>query len=279
MSKMSADGPPRGARPPRGGRARSDHGGDDTRRRTLKRAAATTRAPLADPPATVARRTEGARVLEWIKRAILDVAFVPGAALSEAAIATRFGLSRTPVREAILKLADEGWIDVRPQRGTYVARLSLARVEEALFVRQAVECAILERVVARKDRRDVARALAAIVDAQAEAIRAGDIGAALAADTRFHRALVEASGLPGVWDAVALARDHHQRIRAIAVPELGSAAQAIRDHRAIVRALAGGDAARAQRAMREHLAHNLDLARTIAARHPDYFERADGSGS
>ena len=225
-------------------------------------------------PAIAGRLSESVRIHAALRAAILDVALAPGAVIAEHEIASRFGVSRTPVREALLRLADEGLVDVRPQRGTFVARLSLKRIEEALFVRQAVECQILARVAAREDRAVVAAGLNAIVAEQAASIEAGDVGGALDADTRFHHALVAASGLEGVWSVVAQARDLHHRIRAIAVPELGSAAQAIRDHRAIVRAVREGDAARAAQAMTKHLARNLVLARTIAVRHPDYFATA-----
>lgn len=223
------------------------------------------------------RALESDRVHAWLRRAILDVGLKPGSALAEAELAARFRLSRTPVREALLRLAGEGLIEIRPQRGTYVARIALPRIEEALFVREAVECAVLRRVAARADRAAVGRTLATIVDAQEAAMAAGGVAAVMAADARFHRALVEAAGLPGVWDVVAQARDLHHRIRAIALPELGSAAQAIADHRAIVRAVASGAAARAEARMAAHLARNLTLARAIAARHPGYFVDAGKS--
>ena len=218
--------------------------------------------------------TESARIHAALRAAILDVALRPGAAIAEADVAERFGVSRTPVREALLRLADEGLVDIRPQRGTSVARLSLDRIEEALFVRRAVECAVIARIFARGENVRLGVALVAIVDAQAAAIARRDVAAALDADTRFHHALVDASAHRGVWRVVSEARDLHHRIRAIAVPELGSATQAIRDHRAIAKALRDGSEARAIAAMTAHLSRNLALARTIARAHPDYFDEA-----
>lgn len=87
--------------------------------------------------------SESARVYAWLRQGILDVTLVPGAVLPESDVAMRFGTSRTPVREALLRLAEEGLIEIRPQRGTYVSRMRLDRLEEALFVRAAVEGAIL----------------------------------------------------------------------------------------------------------------------------------------
>jgi GntR family transcriptional regulator, rspAB operon transcriptional repressor len=227
--------------------------------------------PRAADTAVAGRPSESARVHAWLRRAILDVSLRPGAALAESEIAARFALSRTPVREALLRLAGEGLIEIRPQRGTYVARIALPRIEEALFVREAVECAVLRRVLARDDRDAVARTLTAIVDAQAAAVAGEDVAAGLAADERFHHALVDACGLPGVWEVVAQARDLHHRIRAIAVPELRSGRRAVADHRAIVRAVRAGTVAQAEARMAAHLARNLALTRTIAARHPGYF--------
>ncbi|HEX4884439.1 MAG TPA: GntR family transcriptional regulator [Casimicrobiaceae bacterium] len=217
------------------------------------------------------------RIGAWLRRRILDVRMPPGAPIVEADIAQRFGTSRTPVREALLRLADEGLVDILPQRGTYVARLALPRIAEALFVRQAVECAVLERVVPRADRAALAARLAAVVDAHEAALDAGDVAGGFAADAQFHRELVAASGLPGVWDVVARAREMHQRIRAIAVPELGSARTAIAEHRAIVRALRAGRVDAARAAMARHVARNLALAEELARRHPDYFAPPDRS--
>lgn len=217
-----------------------------------------------------------ARVGTWLRRAILDVRLPPGAPIVEAEIAQRFGSSRTPVREALLRLADEGLVDVRPQRGTYVARLSLPRIAEALFVREAVECAVLANLAARDDHARLAARIAALVDEHEAAIDAGEVAAGFDADTRFHRALVEAAGLPGVWDVVARAREMHHRIRAIAVPELGTARRAIAEHRKVLRALGAGRVEGAREAMSRHVRRNLALAREIARRHPDYFEDSAG---
>jgi len=216
-------------------------------------------------------RPLGMRIHAWLRAAILDVAIKPGASIFESDIAARFASSRTPVREALLKLAAEELVEIVPQRGTYVARMSLPRIEEALFIREAIESAVLARVIAGADRKTVAKALQAIVGDQAAALAVRDTPRALEADARFHRVLVEASGLPGVWAVLEQARETHHRIRAIAVPELRSGRRAVDDHKAIIRAVAAGDAVAAARAMGEHLSRNLTLARGIAALHPDYF--------
>ena len=216
-------------------------------------------------------RPLSARIHDWLRGAILDLALEPGAPIVEADVATRFEASRTPVREALLRLADEELVEIRPQRGTYVARLSLARIESSMFVRQAIESAVVRRLAGREDRLALCASLAAIVRGHAAAVAAGDIRAALAADTAFHRVLVQASGLPGVWEVVERARELHHRIRAIALPQLRTGRQAVTDHRNVVAAIRSGSASRAEQALAAHLSRNVELAREIARRHPGYF--------
>ena len=219
------------------------------------------------------------RIRTWLRGAILDVLVVPGAPLVEADIAARYRSSRTPVREALLRLQDEGLVEIRPQRGTYVAQLDLAQVEEAQFVRQAVEGAVIRRVCTIGANVALSAELALVLRQHAQANARNDDSGTRAADTAFHRTLVLASGLPGVWDVVARAREMHARIRAIAVPELGSGARALAEHRAVVRALRAGDGDGAVRAMTRHLDRNLELARVIARQHPDYFTAEPGRSS
>jgi GntR family transcriptional regulator, rspAB operon transcriptional repressor len=216
-------------------------------------------------------RPLNARIHAWLREAILDLALLPGEPIVEADVAARFDASRTPVREALLRLSDEELVEIRPQRGTYVARLSLARIESAMFIRQAIECAVLRRLASGEQRGALVRSLSAIVRRHSEAVDGGEVRAGLDADTEFHRTLIEASGLPGVWDVVARARELHHRIRAIAVPTLNSGVQAVAEHRRVVAALKRGDADAAERALLVHLGRNVALARTIAARHPAFF--------
>lgn len=227
--------------------------------------------PIADGGAR-GRPSESARAYAWLRQGILEVSLVPGAVLAESEIAASFGTSRTPVREALLRLADEGLIEVRPQRGTYVSRMRLERLEEALFVRGAVEGAILRELAARHDHGALARKLAGLVDRHEAAVDRRDTAATLEADAAFHRALVEASGKPGLWDVIGKARDLHHRVRALAAPEESNARTAVADHRAIVRAVRAGNGDLAQRRMATHLGRNRELARGLVDRYPAYFE-------
>lgn len=226
----------------------------------------------AAPSVARARPFESDRVHAWLRQGILEVSLVPGTALAEADIAARFGTSRTPVREALLRLADEGLVDIRPQRGTYVSRMNPQRMEEALFVREAVEGALLRTLAARADHVDVARALGAIVDRHDDAVAQHDVARTLDGDAAFHHALVELAGMPGLWDVIGKARDLHHRMRALVVPEAANARTALSDHRGIVRAIRSGRGDLAQARMAVHLGRNRALVRELIARFPRYFD-------
>lgn len=220
------------------------------------------------------RLLESERIHAWLRKSILEVSMPPGAVLAESEVSARFGTSRTPVREALVRLADEGLIDIRPQRGTYVARIRLERLEEALFLREAIEGAVLRKLASSADRARIARHLGELVDLQADAVARRDLEATLDADARFHRALVDACGLPGLWDVVGKSRDLHYRLRALAAPQADNAKTALADHRAILRAIRAGDGDLACRRMAVHLDRNRALAHALAVRHPDYFTQA-----
>lgn len=221
------------------------------------------------------RAPEWQRVHTIIRESILDVSLPPGSSLSELDIARQCGTSRTPVREALLRLAEEGLIEIRPQRGTYVTQMELSRLAEALFIRQALESAVLRTLATLPNRAELVDELAGTIAAQERAMQAGNVAETLLADERFHRQLFDLAGLSGVWPLILQVRDLHHRIRAIAVPELGSAKNAVADHRLILSALERGSGDAAEDALRKHLARNLDLAREVARRHPEYFTQSE----
>src|SRR5260370_12947878 len=97
------------------------------------------------------RSTLGAQVDAGVRRDIIPGRLAPGAMLSEQDIAAGFGISRTPVREAMIKLAEEGLVEIFPQYGSFVAPIKLRDVFDSQFVREALECAAVEKAVQRLD--------------------------------------------------------------------------------------------------------------------------------
>ncbi len=194
----------------------------------------------------------------------------PGTPLSEKALTERFRVSRTPLREALIRLAEEGLVDIRPQAGTFVARIPLGAIPEAVVVRQALEGALVD-LAARCVTGPGAARLERVIDRQVAYASISDQEAFHAADEAFHEVIAELSGHAGIWRLVRQAKVQIDRCRLMTLPVAGRMAHVVGEHRAIAAAIARGDAAAAQAAMRVHLDAVLPDARLLAERHPDYF--------
>jgi len=213
--------------------------------------------PLARPIPGVSidrRMSVAVQVFDLIRRDILDATLPPGLPLSEHALSQRFGLSRTPIREALLRLAEEGLVQIVPQVGTFVTRISLAKVYEAQFIREALECAAV-RTAARSRRLDI-DLLQAIMSDQKVAAANGKADDFYVADEALHAAIADASGCPRLWIVALNEKLQLDRVRMLDMSLRPALGELVLQHSAIVDALSAGDAGAAEAAMRRHL-HNV----------------------
>lgn len=208
-----------------------------------------------------------ASIYRLLRHEIVNLRLRPGERLSENELAARFGTSRAPVREALIRLVEDGLIEVRPQRGSFVSRISLRAMERARFVREALEAAIVRRA-AQEGISAAARAeLEAAIGAQRKA--ADDPGRFTEQDDRFHRGLAEAAGLGNVWDVIEREKAQFDRIRYLSLPATTPVDVLIRQHRAILEGVVEGRAAAAERELRKHLQEVLRITDGLAVRHQD----------
>ena len=216
-------------------------------------------------------RQAAPQVFEWLRASILSLQLAPGTALSRTELAERFELSQTPVRDALLQLAQEGLVDIFPQHATLVSRIDIASATQAHFLRCAIELEVVRTLaLAPADDTAVLRAkLTAQIDLQA-ALAMADTEEFITSDQAFHRLMYEAAGAPDLYELVRRRSGHLDRLRRLDLPSPGKAERVVRDHRAIVAALAARDPEAAQAAMRTHLSGTLGRIADIRARHPDY---------
>lgn len=226
--------------------------------------------PLGVPITPGLGRSMREEVHQRLRDAILSARLPPGQAVSENDIVEMLQVSRTPVREALQRLANEGLIHVVPQVGTFVARMDLARIREALFMREAIECAALERVPARLDKASL-QLLQRIVAEHRRAVRDENLVSIFDADDAFHRALLGLTSVPGVWRYVREAREMHRRVRVLSHAEYDSARRSVTQHGAVVAELAAGRKAAAIQILRDHIRMNAAFAEDMARKHPEYF--------
>jgi DNA-binding GntR family transcriptional regulator len=211
------------------------------------------------------------QVTRALRQAIVTMRLRPGEMLSEQEIATRFGVSRQPVREAFIKLGEAGLLRVLPQRGTLVVKISRSAVDDARFIREAVECAIA-REAALRSNRPVMTALADSLSRQRRVARAKDLTGFFALDEEFHRLLAEAAGRPLAWTIVEDVKPQMDRVRFLSMEDATPLRVLVDQHVAITEAIRAGDPDAAEATMRAHLTEILRSLPQIAERHPELFE-------
>ncbi len=213
------------------------------------------------------------QIIQRLRQAIIEMQLKPGEALSEKEVALRYGVSRQPVREAFIKLAEAGLLQVLPSRGTYVVKISVREVLNARFVREAIECAIVRSAAGL-----ITDAGLAVLDRnlieQKAAAQAGDSHGFYALDEAFHRAIADCVECDYAMRVVESARAQTDRVRYLSLPEASPLSMLISQHEAIVAALRAHDSDLAEVAMRRHLREILSALPRLAARFPDMFDAA-----
>jgi DNA-binding GntR family transcriptional regulator len=211
------------------------------------------------------------QIINRLRQAIIELKLEPGQPLSEKEIALLYGVSRQPVREAFIKLAEAGLVQVLPSRGTYVTKISVKEVLNARFVREAIECAVVREAAGRIDAAGLDR-LTALIDGQVQAANRLDNVAFTELDEAFHRAIADCVDCDYAVRVVEAARTQTDRVRHLSLPEASPYPVLIEQHRQIVEALRARDPVAAEAAMRLHVREILSAIPRLAAAHPAYFE-------
>lgn len=219
-------------------------------------------------------RLAAPQVLERLREAILALELVPGTVLARQALAEQFGVSQTPVREALLRLAEEGLVDVFPQHATLVSRIDLRAARQAHFLRRSIELELVRELAVRRPE-GLVEALSRQIALQQALAEAQHYGEFVAADRQFHQLLYAAADMAALVELVGRVSGHVDRLRRLHLPTAGKTASILRDHRAIVEAIAAGDAAAAQEALRVHLSGTLSAIEEIREQFPDYVVEPD----
>jgi len=222
------------------------------------------------PPLRLDRARHAApQVFDTLRELIVGLALPPGTVLPRNELAERFGLSQTPIRDALMRLEEEGLVDVFPQHATLVSRISLASARQAHFLRRSLELEVVYLLASAPDADLLAR-LQGHIDQQARELAREDFSAFVAADRAFHHAMHVAAGVESLWQLQQRTSGHVDRLRRLHVPEAGKAQRILKDHQAVLAAIAAGDPAAAQARLREHLSGTLAQVEEISLRYPDY---------
>ena len=214
-------------------------------------------------------RSIGAQLHRVLRAAIIRGDLVPGQAISEIDMGRRFAISRQPVREAFIKLGEERLLEVRPQRGTYVRKISVKEVLDARHLREIIEVSIVREVTERRQPALI-KALRKIVTQQT-AVKTGDSRGFLALDEELHRTLALNAGREYAWRVIESIKAQMDRVRFLSYDFSLARSALVSEHAAIVDAIESGHPDRADREMTKHLRGILTTLPPIAERFPEYF--------
>lgn len=218
-------------------------------------------------PPTPRSPTNRRVVYDTIRRKVLTLELPPGAALSENELAAALGVSRTPVRESLILLAEEGLVQVFPQVGSFVARVDPDGVADAQFLREAVELAALDDMPPDPDPDVVAELRENLRKQQTDGI---DLEEFFSLDEAFHHGLLQLSGHAKAWSTVVSAKGHLDRARRLGLKETSPAPFAAQ-HLEIFQAVLDRDLDRARATMRSHLRAVFEDIEQIRRRSPELF--------
>ncbi|ASJ75388.1 GntR family transcriptional regulator [Granulosicoccus antarcticus] len=208
------------------------------------------------------------QVYQMLKEAIIRADMLPGQRLSDIELAKTWDISRQPIREAFMRLQAEDLLDVRPQRGTFVRRISVPAVLDARFVREAIEADIV-RVVAESAESSVIKELKALLAAQKKLLKQPPVQF-MKLDDEFHRTLAEAAGKPYAWRVIEDVKTQMDRVRFLSFNDFHME-RLVSQHADIVSAIAKGQPLDAIEQMRKHLQGILKSIDQIACEFPDFF--------
>jgi GntR family transcriptional regulator, rspAB operon transcriptional repressor len=220
----------------------------------------------ATPSSSATRRVE-----RELRRAIIDLELPPGTRLSEQDLASRLGVSRQPVREALIGLAKTRLVEILPQRGTSVVKISVAKMMEARFVREAIEVAVVRRACEAFDR-EARQRIEHLLDTQQEAATDGDHHSFRRYDEMFHMTLATGAGCPMAWRTVEDIKAHMDRVCLLTLPGPDAMLPLVEQHREVIAAVDAQDPDRAEQAMRHHLSAILRALPQVETEHPELFE-------
>ena len=211
------------------------------------------------------------RVHASLREAILSMSLRPGDIVRKPEICETLGVSRSPVSEAVARLAVEHLVRIVPQAGTYVARFSLEEVREGAFLREALELAAVEKV-AREVTDEQLVLLRRNLRLQEALVEDLDIAGFYQTDAAMHELILSLTGFRRVASLADSAWVHVNRARQLLLPATGRVQATLDEHRAIIAAIEVRDPAAAREATRSHLGKLVGFLEPLALTHPDLFE-------
>lgn len=208
--------------------------------------------------------------LRVLKGNIISLDLAPGTAISENELAAKIGISRTPVREAIIELAKAYLIEIYPQRGSFVSLIDPKMVEEARFLRRVMDTAVIEEVCETADEEGI-RLLEENVELQEFYLSKGTTDKLFDLDNKFHRDIYVVAKKDIIYDIHSTLMIHFDRVRNLSVVTVKNNG-IVGEHRAMLETIKAKDKKTASELVAKHLDHYQVDEIEIRSRRPEFFK-------
>lgn len=208
--------------------------------------------------------------LRVLKGNIISLELQPGTSISENELAAEIGISRTPVREAIIELAKAYLIEIYPQRGSFVSLIDPKMVEEARFLRRVMDTAVIEEACELADEEGI-RLLEENVELQEFYLSKGMTEKIFDLDNSFHRDIYVVAKKDIIYDIHSTLMIHFDRVRNLSVVTVKNYG-IVGEHRAMLEAIKAGDRKTASELVAKHLDHYQVDEKEIRSRRPEFFK-------
>lgn len=218
----------------------------------------------------LSRETGRDYALRTIKENIISLDLAPGSLVSENELSAEMGLSRTPVREALIELSKVKIVEIVPQKRSIIAPIRYDLVEESRFMRNVLECAVVELVCGMATPADIQR-LSENVKLQNFYLESGSPEQLMALDNQFHAMFFEIAQKNQVYAMIQNISIHFDRVRRMALNSVKEL-KIVQDHAALVIAIRENNPKEARRLIETHLSRYKVDAASIRERYPEYFK-------
>ncbi|ENZ8244821.1 TPA: GntR family transcriptional regulator [Klebsiella aerogenes] len=210
------------------------------------------------------------QIYRILRRDIVHCLIPPGTPLSEKEVSVRFDVSRQPVREAFIKLAENGLIQIRPQRGSYVNKISMTQVRNGCFVRQAIECAVVRRAGSMINDEQLYQ-LEQNLNQQRVAVERQQLNDFFLLDDEFHQKLSLIADCQLAWDTIENIKATIDRVRYMSLDHVTPPDMLLRQHLDIFQALEKRDLDAVEKAMNIHLHEISESVLLIRQENSEWF--------
>ncbi len=211
-------------------------------------------------------------VRDTLKKQIMELKLEPGRFISEKEIMEMLQVSRTPIREALVQLAQEGLIETIPQKGSFISPIDLGHVEESRFIRETLEAAVVREACGKLNAEQLLE-LQNLIAMQELCVQEGNFARLFDLDEDFHRTMINACGRPRTWLLLQQMNTHYNRLRLLRLADNYAWQLIVAQHQEIADAIRGNRPDEAERVLRAHLSRVEDEKEELKLKYPAYFRR------